>query len=112
MNLDSHFTSIYNTKETTAYKQYASCYFIRLAKIKKPLATQAHSKWPQVKVLNNIVEVRPGEKVVIIGTLYKEMSLKPSVMTETSLTGVGILKRMQDKIFSDGDTIIIEDDTV
>jgi len=55
--------------------------------------------------------LKPGEKVVIIGTLYKEMSLKPSVMFEANLTGLGILKREIDKAFTDGDKMIIEDDT-
>ncbi len=39
--------------------------------------------------LNNILDIRPGEVTVIIGTLYKEMPKKPCILS--NLVG-GILR--------------------
>lgn len=77
--------------------------------MRKLLVEQVRDKWNSVKILDNIVDIRPGENVVIIGTLYKDMTLKPSILTPMSLTG--ILGRKFEKSFKDSDKMIIEDNT-
>lgn len=91
--------------------QYSHSYYNRLIDTKNRIKTQASIKFNQVKILKNLTELKANERVVIIGTIYKDMSLKPSVMHPQSLTSLGILKHLEGKIYSDSDSLILEDDS-
>lgn len=38
-------------------------------------------KWDNVKFMGNVLDMKQGERTIIIGTLFKEQKLKPNVFT-------------------------------
>jgi hypothetical protein len=40
----------------------------------------AAMKWGNLKIVDNILDIKPFEETVIIGTLFKEQKLKPSIL--------------------------------
>jgi len=63
--------------------QYAQIYFQRLMMQKRVLRERAAVRWPGVPVVN-ILELKGGEDCCVIGTIFKDMKLKPSIMNEYS----------------------------
>lgn len=45
----------------------------------------AELKWSNVKLMGNILDMKAGERTIIIGTLFKEQKKKPTVFT--NITG-------------------------
>ena len=68
--------------------QYATLYFLRLEKLRPLVKEAAEMKWKdlrsknqsELKYVNNILDIRPFEDTVIIGTLFKEQKLKPTIL--------------------------------
>ena len=64
--------------------QYATLYFHRLETLKPEVREAAELKWgkehKQVKFVGNILDIKPFEPTVILGTLFKEQKLKPSIL--------------------------------
>eukprot|EP00457_Paulinella_chromatophora_P005481 gb/GEZN01005498.1/.p1 GENE.gb/GEZN01005498.1/~~gb/GEZN01005498.1/.p1 ORF type:complete len:490 (-),score=58.60 gb/GEZN01005498.1/:238-1707(-) len=89
-------------------QQFANIYFTRLQMlrqvIRESLAQQKHS----VEVLEATNKLRKNEEKILIGTLYKEMKLKPCILDEYSkkLEGGGPVG--PDFISSD-DSLVLED---
>ena len=66
-------------------KQYASNYFVRLQMLKQATTEAARSKWSDIPVLESISKYRSypqNSPVGIVGTLFKDMRLKPNVLEE------------------------------
>ena len=75
-------------------QQYSNTYTQRLGILRQRLISLAASKWPEVRTVDKIIdcEYNPEEdgvdgdggvrECIIIGTLYKEMRLRPSVLDE------------------------------
>jgi hypothetical protein len=40
----------------------------------------ASMKWGNLKIVDNILDIKPFEETVLIGTLFKEQKLKPSIL--------------------------------
>lgn len=76
----------FRLKEKNFERQYAQLYFYRLMKLRPLVIEAAAAKWPNVPVVTilNLPEDDDAEstEVVVSGTLYKEMSLKPSILDE------------------------------
>lgn len=62
-------------------RQYAQLYFYRLVQMRPVLEQAAKSKWPGLPVVR-VLDIPEEGQVVVIGTLYKEMALKPSILDE------------------------------
>lgn len=64
-------------------RQYAQLYYYRLMKLRPVVLKQAAARWPGVPVVSilNLPEDDDAE-VVVAGTIYKEMALKPSILDE------------------------------
>jgi DNA polymerase delta subunit 2 len=63
--------------------QYATLYFHRLEKLRPSVKDAAELKWKDftnLKIQDNILDIKPKEETVIIGTLFKEQKLKPSIL--------------------------------
>ena len=43
-----------------------------------------------VPIVNKILNVKNGERCVLVGTLYKDMKLKPSILDEVNAREVSI----------------------
>ena len=55
--------------------QYATLYFLRLEKLRPSVKDAAAMKWvnfEHLKFVENILDIKPQEETVIIGTLFKE----------------------------------------
>lgn len=73
----------------------------------------AELKWDEgsrLQYVNNNLDIKPGQLTVIIGTLFKEMALKPSILK--NLQGVlGMRKFSKGLYVSDDDYAVIEDNS-
>ena len=77
--------------------QYATLYHNRLLKLKPMVHEEAEMKWGKQKSLvfvDNILDIKPFEETVIIGTLFKEQKLKPSILN--NIMGVLGSKKFKD----------------
>lgn len=83
-------------------QQYAPLYFHRLQTMRARLLKAAKARWGATtgskspasksssssssssmagpRVVGKILELRPGEEVIVAGTLYKEMPLRPNIL--------------------------------
>ncbi|KAK9828305.1 hypothetical protein WJX74_008076 [Apatococcus lobatus] len=90
--------------------QYAHIYFARLQRMRPRLVKRCRQDWPQLKVVS-ILAVPEGAEVVVIGTVYKDMKLKPSILDEyVKDRAVGQLLG-HTRFTSPEDTIILEDES-
>jgi DNA polymerase delta subunit 2 len=70
--------------------QYATLYFLRLEKLRPMVKDTASMKWlnseigisKNLKIVDNILDIKPFEETIIIGTLFKEQKLKPSILKD------------------------------
>ena len=97
---------------------YASLYFSRLGELRERVEAAAALRWGaaalegQVKTLDADAE---ATEVVVVGTLYKDMQKKPSIMDE--LTRDVLAERPDSdercalKYFGPDDTLVVEDDS-
>lgn len=62
-------------------QQYSHLYYCRLYKFREILTALAQKRWPNARV-RTILGLEEGEDCIVIGTLYKQMQLKPSILDE------------------------------
>ncbi|KAG5361559.1 DNA polymerase subunit delta-2 [Yarrowia sp. C11] len=67
-------------------RQYAPIYYMRLHQLMSQVLDSATSKWADknVKYLNKCLDVLVGDTVFVVGTLFKEMKYKPSMLEEVT----------------------------
>jgi hypothetical protein len=68
-------------------RQYSHLYLTRLHMMKEVLTNAAKDKWGHlegVQFAKRLLDVQPDVPAVIVGTVYKEMSRKPSILEEFS----------------------------
>ncbi|KAL8271482.1 hypothetical protein Esti_004517 [Eimeria stiedai] len=63
-------------------QQFAALYFGRLQQLRPHALQAAQTHWPGLRVLNAIKDAKPGEVCVVIGTMFKEMPSRPSVLND------------------------------
>ncbi|KAL2268614.1 hypothetical protein VTJ83DRAFT_3460 [Remersonia thermophila] len=107
-------------KERNYHQQFADVYFIRLAKIKPIVEEIAHAAWEGTVVggetatkVDRVLDVRQGQLCWVVGTVYMEMPLKPSVLEDISHDRWIAAPTTADKYYSPdgGDKIMLEDDS-
>ncbi|CAI7732587.1 unnamed protein product [Closterium sp. NIES-54] len=62
-------------------QQFASLYFSRLATLRPVLLAAARQKWPHLPV-SSVLDLADKGECVVVGTLYKHMKLKPSILQD------------------------------
>lgn len=67
-------------------KQYFGVYTSRLAKVAEPLTKAATEKWGATVPVKKLADLREedSDKCILVGTLYKQQKLKPSILREIS----------------------------
>ncbi|XP_031381829.1 DNA polymerase delta small subunit isoform X1 [Punica granatum] len=70
-------------KETYGGQQYSQMYFARLHMMRTLIYSLVPTWKPHVPVCN-ILGIEKGKECIIVGTLYKHMKLKPSILDEYS----------------------------
>lgn len=87
-NNSARFRTADSLKKEKAFKtQFASIYFQRLAQMSGKLRETARARWIKgkaspPKLMSKILELAFQERSIIIGTVYKEMTLKPNILDE------------------------------
>ena len=71
----------YRVKDRNYERQYSQVYFYRLVKLRPIVIEAAERKWPGVPYVR-VLDVSEEREVFTVGTLYKEMALKPSILDE------------------------------
>eukprot|EP00878_Enallax_costatus_P040159 GHUV01046161.1.p1 GENE.GHUV01046161.1~~GHUV01046161.1.p1 ORF type:complete len:454 (+),score=87.39 GHUV01046161.1:216-1577(+) len=90
-------------------RQFAQLYFSRLMLLRPVVEQQVRQQWPGVKVVK-ILGVGEDQEVAVIGTLYKDMKLKPSILDEYSKYP-GFKQTLGGTTFcSDDDSLVLEDE--
>ena len=77
VNKDDQF----RIKKRDYERQFSQMYFYRLVKLRPLVVEAAQRAWPGVKHVR-ILDVPEQTEVFIVGTLYKEMALKPRILDE------------------------------
>ena len=102
--------------ELKGYGQYNHLYLSRLQIMRPLLLEEAKKRWavPNLRYTEKIIdsETSQGEEFVLIGTLYKEMQLKPSVLDEfKDFANISSVVKPLQNYTSGTDFLILEDDS-
>ncbi|XP_054263776.1 DNA polymerase delta subunit 2-like [Macrosteles quadrilineatus] len=105
-------SQIFRQQSKDFSKQFAHIYAVRLSSLRDPLVKRASAKWgSDVKVCRLVeLEKAEGEKCVIIGTLFLDQRLKPSILKDISEEAQLIPQPIRTNFVSDTDTLILEDE--
>eukprot|EP00961_Rhodomonas_salina_P074306 998168-Rhodomonas_salina.1 len=80
---DFEFSRKFVTQEKQLAAQYADMYFTRLHTLKKGLLATGAQKWKgRGKVVDRILEAEVDSLSVVVGTVFKEMKLRPNILDE------------------------------
>lgn len=104
-----NFSDKFRLREKNYSRQYAPLYAERLMTMREDVKRSALKKWPDSKI-TNLVDLETDVKCVIIGTLYKEMEQKPSILKELSDDGCTFIQPIKDRYTSENDYLILEDE--
>ncbi|KAL2632818.1 hypothetical protein R1flu_004297 [Riccia fluitans] len=104
----SHNEKFELKKQKYKGQQYSQLYFFRLTLTRKFLNPRVQERWPSYPV-TNILGLEEGKVCVVIGTLYKQMKLKPNILDEYSKerSVVGLVAPSN---FTDADDYLILED--
>lgn len=93
------------------YGQYFQLYYQRLMLLLPRLKASVTSKWPDSNI-TKVLDLKEGEECVIIGTLYKNMKLKPSILDEYGKDlSLGVeLNSLKQKFTQEDDSLVLEDE--
>ncbi|GFR50147.1 hypothetical protein Agub_g12308 [Astrephomene gubernaculifera] len=104
-NLDERYRAAKRTYE----RQFAQLYFSRLMLLKGVMRKRVEQVWPGVPVCS-ILEVQESKEVAVIGTIFKNMKLKPSILDEYT-KDKGLKAALGATSFcSDDDSVVLEDE--
>ena len=103
MNRDGRF----KVQKRDYERQYAQLYFSRLVTLRPHVVKAATAAWPNVPCVR-VLDVPEGKVVCIVGTLFKEMAMKPSILDEyTKDVGAHVGGT---RFAQAGDVLVLEDE--
>jgi DNA polymerase delta subunit 2 len=101
-------------------QQFGDMYFLRLAKLKPVVEKSAHEEWQDFEIAGEhaqrvprVLDVRQGQLCWVIGTVYMDLPLKPSILEDISKEHwVAGPPPRQSYISVDGETqVMLEDES-
>eukprot|EP01132_Coremiostelium_polycephalum_P005331 gene5331-6649_t len=103
------------SSKNTTNLQFNSLYTSRLEKLGAVLKLQIEEKYPDyLDNLQKILQIKPGDESIIIGTIYKEMELKPSILKQYAQSRDLQLPQtpaLMDSYVGEKDSLVFEDET-
>jgi DNA polymerase delta subunit 2 len=96
--------------------QYANLYFNRITELRPKVEAAACARWGQEVLSRRVktLDCEPGEPVLVVGTLYKDMKNKPNIMDEVGRDVLEQLKPIDmtgiPKYCGEEDVLMIEDE--
>ncbi|WOO81490.1 DNA polymerase delta small subunit [Vanrija pseudolonga] len=99
-----------------SYKhQYANIYFVRLIELRPVVEERAAQRWKNVRgrppLLPRVLNLQRGQLCYIVGTIYMDMKLKPSVLEDMSGPAGIAPPPERPKFFSSQDSVHLEDES-
>ncbi|KAJ7534062.1 hypothetical protein O6H91_13G077600 [Diphasiastrum complanatum] len=91
-------------------QQYSHLYYCRLHKFREILTSAVKERWPRFPVCT-ILALEDGKDCVVIGTLYKQMRLKPSILDEYSKERSHVALAKPENFTCPDDYLILEDES-
>ncbi|KAH9565765.1 hypothetical protein CY35_04G094700 [Sphagnum magellanicum] len=91
-------------------QQYSQLYFFRLHTIRQNLLSRVQERWPSLPVCK-VLGLEEGQLCVVVGTLYKQMQLKPSILEEYSKERSVVPLATPSKFTHNDDYLIMEDES-
>eukprot|EP00188_Purpureofilum_apyrenoidigerum_P002271 Plantae.Rhodophyta-Purpureofilum_apyrenoidigerum.ctg23918.p1 GENE.Plantae.Rhodophyta-Purpureofilum_apyrenoidigerum.ctg23918~~Plantae.Rhodophyta-Purpureofilum_apyrenoidigerum.ctg23918.p1 ORF type:complete len:490 (+),score=75.09 Plantae.Rhodophyta-Purpureofilum_apyrenoidigerum.ctg23918:76-1470(+) len=105
-------------KDKKFSQQYSQVYYNRLNMQRKDVFEAARRKWniqDEGIVKDRLLKVQVNEPCVVVGLLFKEMKLKPSILREYAKSGGQMMPnppQRTEKIYADeSDKLVLEDET-
>ncbi|KAJ3161784.1 hypothetical protein HDU86_006555 [Geranomyces michiganensis] len=96
-------------------QQYAGIYFTRLNKLRPKAFAAAKERWGARAAappgVPRVLDVRPSQICYIVGTVYIEMPLKPSILDEVTKEHWIVAPPPRQKYTSDLDEVVLEDES-
>lgn len=102
-------------KDKCFTNQYAGMYFSRLSSLTGDLKKLSAARWPGVPFESKLLGLKARKRCVVIGTLYKKLKLRPSVLEEFKFSKKKKKKRGEKDeappsvLFSEDDELVLED---
>ncbi|KAG9015471.1 hypothetical protein FRB94_000076 [Tulasnella sp. JGI-2019a] len=101
--------------QQTYAHQYSSIYFLRLTELRKTIEGVAGSKWGNLArkpdYVKRVLDVTKGQLAYVIGTVYMEMPLKPSILEDIAKDEWTLAPPPKPRYYSDEDRIMLEDES-
>jgi len=93
--------------------RYSDLYFMRLQTLKPQVAAVAAQKWKSngAAHIDRILEIPTGQKCFVVGTIYKEMVLKPNILDEFTNKDAAPADALRRNYVDEKDYAIVEDDS-
>lgn len=108
----SNLCSKFREKDAHYNNQYCKLYTVRLAKMLPLVKERVKNKWGKkypIIQLHKLQEA-PNQKCVIIGTLFKDQKLKPSLLKKISEENSLVPQPIYTHFTDDSDALFVEDD--
>lgn len=103
----------YIIKNRDYSKQYCKIYLVRLEKMSDIFEDVIQNKWKdkyKCCKLHKLSDENKGEKYIVIGTLFKDQKLKPSVLKRLSEANQLVPQPVYTHFTHESDTLYVEDE--
>ncbi|KAF0697335.1 Aste57867_11961 [Aphanomyces stellatus] len=97
-------------KKKSYEQQYAHMYVSRLRALEPHVRAHVEAR-AGVPILPKIIDLKPGDHCVIIGTIFKVLAKKPNILEEFVADEVLVLQESAACLASDDDQLLLEDES-
>eukprot|EP00123_Amoebidium_parasiticum_P000612 comp11460_c0_seq1/m.5893 comp11460_c0_seq1/g.5893 ORF comp11460_c0_seq1/g.5893 comp11460_c0_seq1/m.5893 type:complete len:485 (-) comp11460_c0_seq1:167-1621(-) len=103
----------FRLKERGFKQQFSNVYFNRLTALQKEVMKAAHQKWKDHEdkpvAAESLMKVQKGRLCYLAGTVYKDMQLKPNILTELAQERMVEPPPPREKYVHEEDELVLED---